>query len=40
MEKHKEDCLSMIHEIGQCTCDAMMDEKIDAELLEKEEVKD
>jgi len=26
--------------VGQCTCDAMTDEQIDAELLEKEDAKD
>jgi hypothetical protein len=36
--EHAEDCL--IYEAGQCTCkDMMTDEKIDAELLEKEEAK-
>jgi hypothetical protein len=38
--EHTEDCLSLIHEIGQCTCDAITDEQIDAELLEKEEAKE
>lgn len=36
--EHVEDCL--IDVAGQCTCDAMTDEQIDAELLEKEEAKD
>lgn len=38
MTEHTKDCL--IGEAGQCTCDAITDEEIDAELLEKEEAKD
>ncbi len=38
MTKHVEDCL--IDVAGECTCDAMTDEQIDAELLEKEDAKD
>ena len=34
MEAHTEDCL--LDEAGQCICDAMTDEEIDAELLDKE----
>jgi hypothetical protein len=36
--EHTENCL--IDVVGQCTCDAMTDEQIDAELLEKEDAKD
>jgi hypothetical protein len=36
--EHLEDCLVDI--TGECTCDAMTDEQIDLELLEKEEAKD
>jgi hypothetical protein len=36
--EHTKDCL--LKEAGQCTCDAMTDEQIDDELLEKEEAKD
>jgi hypothetical protein len=36
--EHEKDC--MRYEAGQCTCDTMTDEQIDAELLEKEEAKD
>lgn len=36
--EHIEECL--IDVAGECTCDAMTDEQIDAELLEKEEAKD
>lgn len=36
--EHIADCL--IDVAGECTCDAMTDEQIDAELLEKEEAKD
>jgi hypothetical protein len=36
--EHTKNCL--IYEAGQCTCDAVTDEEIDAELLEKEEAKD
>jgi hypothetical protein len=36
--EHTKDCL--LEEAGQCTCDAMTDEQIDVELLEKEEAKD
>jgi len=35
--EHTKDCL--IDVAGECTCDAMTDEQIDAELLEKEEAK-
>jgi hypothetical protein len=35
--EHDEDCL--IDVAGECTCDAITDEQIDAELLEKEEAK-
>ena len=38
MIKHVEECL--IDVADECTCDAMTDEQIDAELLEKEETKD
>ncbi len=38
MIEHEKDC--MRYEAGQCTCDTMTDEQIDAELLEKEEAKD
>ena len=37
MEEHTKDC--MRHEAGECTCDTMTDEQIDAELLDKEEAK-
>jgi len=36
--EHTKDCL--IDVAGGCTCDAITDEQIDAELLEKEEAKD
>jgi hypothetical protein len=36
--EHVEDCL--IDVAGECTCDAMTDAQIDAELLEKEDAKD
>jgi hypothetical protein len=36
--EHTKDCL--LEEAGQCNCDAMTDEEIDAELLEKEDAKD
>jgi hypothetical protein len=36
--EHTEDCL--IDVAGECTCDAMTDEQIDVELLEKEDAKD
>jgi hypothetical protein len=36
--EHVKDCL--IDVAGECTCDAMTDEQIDVELLEKEEAKD
>jgi hypothetical protein len=36
-EAHTKDCL--IYEANECTCDAMTDEQIDAELLEKEDAK-
>jgi hypothetical protein len=36
--EHTKDCL--LEEAGQCTCDAMTDEDIDAELLEKEDAKE
>jgi hypothetical protein len=32
--EHTKDCL--LEEAGQCTCDAMTDEEIDAELYDKE----
>jgi hypothetical protein len=35
--EHTKDCL--LEEAGQCDCDAMTDEEIDAELLEKEDAK-
>lgn len=38
MIEHFEECL--IDVAGECTCDAITDEQIDAELLEKEEAKD
>ena len=38
MTEHTEDCL--IDVAGECTCDAMTDEQIDVELLEKEDAKD
>ena len=38
MIEHEKDC--MRYAAGQCTCDTMTDEQIDAELLEKEEAKD
>jgi len=36
--EHTKDCL--LEEAGQCTCDAMTDEEINAELLEKEDAKE
>jgi len=36
--EHTKDCL--LEEAGQCTCDAMTDKEIDAELLEKEDAKE
>ena len=38
MIEHTEDCL--FEEAGQCTCDAMTDEEIDAELLDKKDAKE
>ena len=38
MIEHTKDCL--LEETGQCTCDAMNDEEINAELLEKEDAKE
>jgi len=38
--EHTEDCLALLYETNACTCDAMTDEQIDAELLEKEAAKE
>ena len=38
MIEHTKDCL--LEEAGRCTCDAMTDEDINAELLEKEDAKE
>ena len=35
MTEHNKDCL--LEEAGQCDCDAITDEEINAELLEKED---
>jgi len=36
--EHTKDCL--LEEAGQCTCDAMTDEEIDVELLDKEDAEE
>jgi len=36
--EHTKDCL--LEEAGQCTCDAMTDEEIDAELLDKKDAEE
>jgi len=38
MIEHTKDC--MIEESGECNCDAMTDEEINAELYEKEDAKE
>ena len=38
MVEHTKDCL--LEEAGQCTCDAMTDEEIDAELLDKKDAEE
>ena len=38
MIEHTKDCL--LEEAGQCTCDAMTDEEIDVELLDKEDAEE